>query len=66
MIGVRAPKLAERHNCPDHKAFRAAFTKSAQKPQNRDEVYTLNTFDTMDYGYLNAIPVHPHVRSSAG
>ena len=33
MIEVIAPKIAELHNCPDHKAFRAAFTKSAQEPQ---------------------------------
>jgi hypothetical protein len=32
MIGVIALKLAELHNCPDHKAFRAAFTKSAEEP----------------------------------
>ena len=24
--------MAERHDSPDHKAFRAAFTKSAQEP----------------------------------
>jgi hypothetical protein len=28
--------MAERHNCPDHNAFRAAFTKSAQEPKKLD------------------------------
>jgi hypothetical protein len=31
-IGVIAQKMAELYNSPDHKAFRAAFTKSAQEP----------------------------------
>jgi hypothetical protein len=31
-IGVIAPKKAELHNSPDHKGFRAAFTKNAQEP----------------------------------
>jgi len=33
VIGVIAQKMAELHNSSDHKAFRAAFTKSAQEPK---------------------------------
>jgi hypothetical protein len=32
-IGEIAQKMAERHDSPDHKAFRAAFTKSGQEPK---------------------------------
>jgi hypothetical protein len=31
-IGVIAQKMAELHISPDHKGFRAVFTKSAQEP----------------------------------
>jgi hypothetical protein len=32
VIGEIAQKMAELHDSPDHKAFRAVFTKSAQEP----------------------------------
>ena len=38
VIRVIAPKVAELHNRADHKAFRAAFTKSAQEPGGHGHV----------------------------
>ena len=37
MIGVIAQKMAELHNSSDHKAFRAAFTTSAQEPESQQD-----------------------------
>lgn len=46
--------MAELHDSPDHKAFRAAFTKSAQEPGGVGHIWTLDGSSPADDAILAA------------